>query len=230
MNRIKGIRTVTFDADGTLWNFEKVMLHSLAITLTELQKTLPDTAGKLTVDRMIEIRNQVATEHKGKTTSLEHIRHEAFKQTLREIGKPDNKLATRLTELFLKHRYQDIQLYGDVRQTLKTLQKNYTLGIISNGNCYPDQCGLKNTFTFTIFAQDHHAGKPDPKLFQIALQRAACTRHQLIHIGDSLEEDVEGAIRAGVKSVWLNRNHQKNNLTLKPDWEISSLTELLKIL
>lgn len=230
MNKIKNITTVTFDADGTLWDFEKVMRHSLRIALTELEKTLPETAGMLTVHKMIEIRNQVATKHKGKTTSLEHIRHEAFKQTLKEIGKPDNKLATKLTRLFLKHRYQDIQLYNDVHHVLKTLQESYTLGIISNGNCYPDQCGLKDTFAFTIFAQDHGAEKPDPRLFQIALQKAACTRQQLIHIGDSLEEDIQGAIRAGVKSVWLNRNRQENNLTLKPDREISTLTELLGII
>jgi phosphoglycolate phosphatase-like HAD superfamily hydrolase len=38
MEKILGIRAVSFDADGTLWDFQKVMRHSLHYVLKELQR------------------------------------------------------------------------------------------------------------------------------------------------------------------------------------------------
>jgi len=230
MNKIAGIKAISFDADGTLWDFDTVMRHSLRCALTELEKACPDAAGLLSVDKMIRIRNRVAAELKGRVISLEDVRHEAFRQTLRDIGKPDDALATRLTHLFLERRFKDIKLFDDAFQVLEVLRKKYTLGILSNGNCYPERCGLGGVFTFAVFAENHGVAKPDPKLFQITLRNAGCSEHQLLHVGDSLEEDVEGAIRAGIKSVWLNRKHEKNSSRIRPDFEIASLLELLNIL
>ena len=35
------IRVVSFDGDGTLWDFEKVMRHSLSHALGELRRLVP---------------------------------------------------------------------------------------------------------------------------------------------------------------------------------------------
>ena len=49
------------------------------------------------------------------------------------------------------------------------------------------------------------AGKPDPAIFEFALEAAGCRAAQALHVGDSLEEDVTGARAAGIEVVWLNR-------------------------
>jgi len=85
-------------------------------------------------------------------------------------------------------------------------------------------------FQFVVFSQDHGVEKPNPRLFQIAVEKAGCSKQQLLHVGDSLEDDVTGAINAGVKCVWLNRKRARNDLNLKIDYEISFLSELLEIL
>src|SRR6516225_1005987 len=85
--KISQIRAISFDGDMTLWDFDKVMRHSLAHALIELRARLPgDKCVDLPVDRLIEIRNTVAEELKGKGVALEWIRLEAFRRTIAAIG------------------------------------------------------------------------------------------------------------------------------------------------
>lgn len=230
MNKIIGVKAISLDADGTLWDFEKVMRHSLNHVLRELKKLDPDAADTLDIDRMIEIRDGVANELKGGVTSLEDIRLEAFRQTLKDIGRPSDALASHLNQVYLEHRFEDIRLYDDVLPALKALRVKYALGILSNGNSYPERCGLEGMFKFVVFSQDYGVEKPNSRLFQIALEKAGCSKHQLLHVGDSLQDDVMGAINAGIRCVWLNRRRVENNWDLRIDYEISSLLELHEIL
>ena len=139
-------------------------------------------------------------------------------------------MALRLNQVYLKHRFGDTQLFDDAFPTLNALRVRYTLGILSNGNSYPERCGLEGTLQFVVFSQDYGVEKPNSTLFQIALEKAGCSRHQLLHVGDSLQEDVIGAINADIRCVWLNRKQVKSILNLKIDYEISSLLELPEIL
>jgi HAD superfamily hydrolase (TIGR01549 family) len=206
------------------------MRHSLHHVLRELEKLDSDAADMLDVEKMIEIRNRVADKMKGKVTNLEDIRLEAFRQTLRDIGRPNDALASHLNQVYLKHRFEDIKLFNDVLPALRALRGKYTLGILSNGNSYPERCGLEGMFRFVVFSQDYGVEKPNPRLFQITVEKAGCAKQQLLHVGDSLQDDVIGAINVGIKCVWLNRKRVKNNLDFKINHEISSLLELLEIL
>ena len=230
MGKITGIKAVSFDADGTLWDFNKVMRLPLQRSLLELGEKDPSAAAILDVNKMIEIRERVAEEMAGRTPKHEQIRLEAFRRTLREIGRPDDALAGHLTEVYLRHRFGDIEPYEDVLPALRALGKKYKLGILSNGNSYSERCGLGGVFQFAVFSQDHGVEKPDPRIFRITIEKAGCSKDELLHVGDSLESDVKGAVESGVRCVWLNRLGLENDTNIKADVEISSLLELLEIL
>lgn len=221
------ITTISFDADGTLWDFRKVMRHSLRYALAELRRLRPSTPDSLSIDKMIDLRNQVAEELNGKVTNLEKVRLAAFEKTLQYIGVVDDALAAYLNAVYLKHRFEDIQLYDDVIPTLDALKERYKLGLLSNGNSYPERCGLENMFQFVVFSQDYGIEKPDPRLFEIAMEKAGCNEREFLHVGDSIQSDVLGAKRAGARSVWLNREGGENDTGIHADFEIASLTELL---
>ena len=223
------ITTISFDADGTLWDFEGVMHHALGCALEELRRLVPATPDSLTIETLIAIRNQVAEEHKNRGLTHEAIRLEAFKRTLQFIKSPDDNLAVHLNTLYLKHRFEDILLFDDVLPTLDKLQGRYMMGLLSNGNTYPERCGLGGYFQFVVFAQEHGIQKPNPRLFEIAIERAGCTKRQLLHVGDSFQNDVIGAKQAGIKSVWLNRQGTNNKAEQQPEFEISSLKELTRV-
>ena len=225
------ISVISFDGDMTLWDFLKVMRHSLEHTLTELQKHVPtQRALQLTIDEMVYIRNQFADEVKGRIWNLEDIRKKAFERTLEYVGYPDKELAAHLNTIYLKHRFGDIELYPDVIPTFDALAPHFRLGLLSNGNTYPERCGLEARFAFVVFSQDVQVEKPHPKIFEITAQQADCEFSQMLHVGDSLVNDVAGAQNVGISAVWLNREGVKNDTEIRPDYEISSLIEITTIL
>ncbi|MGD2247054.1 MAG: HAD family hydrolase [Candidatus Methanofastidiosia archaeon] len=230
--KISDIHAISFDGDGTLWDFDTVMRHSLYCTLQELEKIDFDAAAQLDIETMITIRNKVAFTLKGKTTNLEEIRLEAFKQTLKDIGRPDDDLAYHLNQVYLSHRFEDITLFDDVLPVLQVLKTKFILGLVSNGNSYPEQCGLQDMFEFVVFSQDYNVEKPDPEIFQIAAKKAGCLPYQLLHVGDSIQNDIMGAFAAGAPCIWLNRKGEKKymDVDLPIEYEIESLRELFKIL
>ncbi|UCB42656.1 MAG: HAD family hydrolase [Dehalococcoidales bacterium] len=230
MPRLTGIKAISFDADGTLWDFQKVMRHSLGKVMEELERLDPKSATELDIEKMIAIRNRVAEELKGKTTNLEEVRFQAFKRDLEEIGRPNDDLARHLNTVYLQHRFEDIEPYEDALPTLHTLRERYALGLLSNGNSYPERCGFEGLFQSVVFSQYHNVEKPDPEIFRITLRELGCSEAELLHVGDSLENDVEGAHNAGIRCVWLNRDNIENKTDITPDYEIHSMTELVDIL
>ncbi len=83
------------------------------------------------------------------------------------------------------------------------------LGIISNfdSRLFPVMRGLGidtlfDTITISSLSQ---AAKPAPKIFRLALEKHAADPEEGLHVGDSLRDDVEGAINAGLHAVLLDR-------------------------
>lgn len=226
-----GTKSVCFDLDGTLYDFQKVMRHSLEIILAELTRRIPECAERLSVDKMIQTRDRTAQELKGKITNLEQVRLISFKRTLNYCGVDDDELAEELNRLYLKHRFEDAVLFDDVLPTLEGLRRKYILGVMSNGNSYPKTLGLEHFFQFIILAQDVGIEKPDPGIFHLAVQKAGCLPDELLYVGDSQEEDILGARRAGVRIAWFNRaKAQLQPHIPRPDYEINRLDMLLEIL
>ncbi len=163
-------------------------------------------------------------------THLEELRFRAFERTVERVGGADRRLASELNAVYLKHRFEDVELYDDVAPALDLLGRRFLLGLISNGNGYPERCGLGERFAFVVFSQDVGVEKPAPGIFHAACRRAGCDPQELLHVGDSLESDVLGANEVGAVSVWLNRGGASNASRIRPRFEVSSLTELRSIL
>ena len=230
MQSFGDITTISFDADGTLFDFERVMRASLGIILDQMVKLAPKAAGALTVDDLVAIRDRVADEWRGQGQSHEAIRLEAFRRTLERLRHPNEALAYQLNAQYMRHRFSDIRAYDDVLPALSILRDRFKLGIISNGNSYPDRCGLEGFFQFHAMSQDHGVEKPDPLLFRLAMEEAGCAAEQMLHVGDSLHTDILGARNAGALSVWLNRRGIPNDTGIVVEHELSSLGQLPRLL
>lgn len=63
--------------------------------------------------------------------------------------------------------------------------------------------GLKPNGIFT--SEDAKAYKPRKELFELALRETGLRADQVVHIGDSLSSDVQGAGQAGISAIWVNR-------------------------
>lgn len=95
------------------------------------------------------------------------------------------------------------------KETLQSLKQNgYTIGIVSNAdgrvNQYLDYAGLTPWIDFIVDSGSVGVEKPDPRIFQIACDRANIEPGEAVHVGDLYEVDVTGARRAGVTPLLLD--------------------------
>ena len=103
------------------------------------------------------------------------------------------------------------RFYPEVPGVLKALaEKGLILAIVSNWDSrLPLLCERMNLLPpirFVIASGMVGAAKPNPAIFQEALKRAAVSPGNVLHVGDSLEEDIQGARSAGIRALWVNRN------------------------
>ena len=63
---------------------------------------------------------------------------------------------------------------------------------------------MDSYFSFAISAADVGASKPSPEMFLEAMRRAEVSPAHAVHIGDHPIDDIEGANRVGMHSIWVN--------------------------
>jgi putative hydrolase of the HAD superfamily len=117
--------------------------------------------------------------------------------------------------------------YPDVEPVLRELRAaDVKLVIASNWDCsLPDwlaPLGLLDLVDGVVTSADLGAAKPHPALFRRALELAGAGPDEAVHVGDSLENDVQGARAAGIRPLLLVRQGEP-----PPDVEaLRSLAEL----
>lgn len=65
--------------------------------------------------------------------------------------------------------------------------------------------GLDALVDAVLCVEEVPAAKPDPRAYHAACAALAVTPGQAVMVGDSWEKDVQGARRAGLRAVWVNR-------------------------
>lgn len=228
--KLAGIEAVSFDADGTLWDFHKVMRSGLALAVDEIRRRFPDLAqGQPSVEGLIAVRERLGPALRANGASHEEVRLVAFGEALRELGHADDGFARELTQHYLEHRFARIELFDDALPVLARLKRELRVGVVSNGNSYPRACGLDGWFDYEVFSTACREQKPSCGIFDAAARAAGCPAGAIAHVGDSLAEDVLGACAAGQVAVWLNRGGAGERLPGDIP-EIRSLAELPPLL
>jgi len=81
---------------------------------------------------------------------------------------------------------------------------------VSNWDCslgeVLDRCGLSQHLDAVVSSAGAGARKPDPAIFERALALAGCRAGEALHVGDTPEEDVQGARAAGIRVLLLDRD------------------------
>lgn len=152
--------------------------------------------------------------------------------SLKEFDIEDKDFAHMLSEMFRRNRRKRHLLFPETIEVLENLSSEYKLGLITNGT--PDLQWekinggkLKKYFKHIIISGEVNFGKPDKQIFKIALNKFKVKKEAAIMVGDSIDRDIEGAKLSGIKSVWLNRNNNKQEFTARPDYIIKNLRELI---
>jgi putative hydrolase of the HAD superfamily len=107
---------------------------------------------------------------------------------------------------------QHFELYDDVPEVLRDLSdRGLRIGLISNTHrclaSFQTHFELQGLISATVSSSQHGFMKPHPSIFRAALQLIDVEPAEGVMVGDSVRQDVEGAMRAGMGAVLLQRGH-----------------------
>lgn len=127
------------------------------------------------------------------------------------------RLQESLTELHIlcQRFWMYAPLYNDVKDFFEKCP--YEIYIISNnGKKYIAEAMKVNDISPTgiITADMVKAYKPHPTLFKKALEVSGCTVDEVVHIGDSITSDVNGAKEVGIKPILLDRDNKYGTIDI----------------
>lgn len=161
---------------------------------------------------------------------------EAWIRGLKGIGIDDPELGRKLAAHFPEARKQSPILYEESLEVLGQLKGRYQLLLLTNGSPSLQNMKLEITpeiapyFDHVVISGAFGRGKPDPAIFQHALSKFGLQPEDVLMVGDNLMTDIIGAKKAGIRSVWINREAKAPHETIIPTYEINHLRELLPIL
>lgn len=225
------IKLITFDLDDTLWDTAPAIVSAEAMLRDWLAEHAPKL-GPVPVEHLWDIRSRLVEADPSFKHRISALRRRVLFLALEDAGygHPEAQdLADRSFEVFLQGRHQ-LDIFPEVVPTLELLTKQYTLGVVTNGNADVRRLGLADYFSFALCAEDLGIGKPDPAPFLEALKRGNADARHAVHVGDHSGDDIAGAQQAGLRAIWYNPTGKPWESDRLPDAQIRSLTELPGVL
>lgn len=90
---------------------------------------------------------------------------------------------------------------------------------------------LLSFFDITVFSDEVGLQKPSREIFEYVAKKVEADLDRLVHVGDSLENDLAGALTAGAKAVLVNRNLPLDMLRLgRNAYVVKDLRKLPEVL
>lgn len=162
-------------------------------------------------------------------------RKDAWTGGLKRLGIEDEAFGAELANLFIENRKASPFIYEETFSVLDALKNKYKLVLITNGSPSLQNTKLDITpelvpyFDEIIISGDFGVGKPEPSIFEHALNLCGLKPEEALMVGDNRMTDILGANRTGIPSVWINRENEAATEVM-PTYEITSLLQLEGIL
>ena len=176
------------------------------------------------------IRASLQELRRHRAKGLEKTNEEIYGAALRRVGIPaDDEILKMIHDTFKKHYISTF--YPCSEETLKKLAEKYKLALISNTmSDQPremlEETGMDGLFELIICSRDLGIRKPNPAIFKHVMDKLGVLPGETVHVGDSVEADMEGASDSGIAPVWIRTPDQGS-------WSghaISSICDLPKFL
>lgn len=203
------IKHIFFDLDHTLWDFE-----------TNSSKTFSHILKKNELDinfnDFIEVYKPINHKYwklfREDKVSKKDLRYFRLKEAFDAINyKASDDIIHILSEEYITFLSQHNALFNNAIEVLEYLKKKYVMHIITNGFEEVQFRKLKNSnllpfFDKIITSEKVGVKKPNPKIFQYAMDISGASSHESIMIGDNFEADILGAINVGMQAIFCEFN------------------------
>jgi len=208
---MKHYKHVFFDLDRTLWDFDaaaEVAFERLFEKYDLQSLGIPDAHEFHEVYHPLNERLwELYRENKITKDDLNRTR---FVLPLAHYGIHDIALADRLSEDYVYWSPRIVRLVPGTMELLDYLKPKYHLHLITNGfqevqHTKLSGSGMEPYFETLTVSEEVGVKKPNPEIFQFALQKAKAEASESLMVGDEMAVDIEGARAAHIDQVFFNR-------------------------
>ncbi len=220
---------ILFDLDNTLLDFDLAESKAIAKTLEDIDIE-PNNEN---IQIYQDINESLWKKLEKGQIRRDKIATERFSIFLKKMNK--NQSVSAVSRAYLDNLAMQGILLPDTMPVLDELAEVATLAVITNGFTKTAQARVANSgndkYMEDVFISEKiGVDKPNRKIFDVALSTLGVEdRKRVLIVGDRLESDIKGGINAGIATCWFNPQGDANNTDIRPNFEISSLHELYKI-
>ncbi len=224
------IKHVFFDLDHTLWDFDKNsgLTFEKIFKLNDIETNLEDF---LEVYEPINLKYWKL--YREERVSKANLRYGRLKEAfdILEVAIED-KTINHLSVAYIDYLTTFNHLFEGTFEILDYLKNKYELHIITNGFEEAQERKMKNSNIrgyFKTITNSEMVGvkKPNPKIFNFALDSANALPEESIMIGDSLEADIEGADNIGMDTIYFDYRNLNNTKDYKRITKLKSIENYL---
>ncbi|HCX72429.1 MAG TPA: noncanonical pyrimidine nucleotidase, YjjG family [Candidatus Cloacimonas sp.] len=225
------IKTLLFDADGTLFNFEKAEKVALEKTLEHFK--INQNLGKLS-QIYNKCNSNVWEKFEKKEITAKQLRIERFRLFLEQTGIKGE--AAQFSKVYINELSQCSYLLNDAKEIVQELYGKYELALITNGLEDVQKARIYNSdlskfFSQVFISEEIGFPKPDTRIFDYVFKKILHkNKEQVLIVGDNLYSDIKGGNDYGIFTCWFNPHNKNNKSGIEPEFEINSLPEIKKIL
>jgi putative hydrolase of the HAD superfamily len=226
---------IIFDVGGTLLHFDRAKLAQFyARAVSERNILLDFTRIEIVLEGL---EHELPSLSQERELSLEEDMGKSFwdffyAEGFRRLGiKADmSEPVAEIRARFMRGEFE--ALFDDTVPTLEAFaSRGVPMGIVSNFSPNLEQIlrqqGIHRYFDFFIVSAIAGVEKPDPRIFDLAVDVGKYAREQLVYVGDSIFHDMQGAQNAHIAGILVDRT---NRFPDYPGERIENLMELVEII
>ena len=225
------IKHIIFDADDTLYDYQKAE----EIAKSHINDVLK-THG-IEIDAFWNRFNRAAPvlfrQFADGSITRDEYRIRRFADVLQGYHEKFRALISELNHIYIQETTHKIELFEDAIPLMKILRaKSIETAILTNGPSDSQRAKFKN-LGLSRYIQKIYIGeeigfsKPNRKAFEYVLRDLDAAASHVLMVGDSIENDIDGAEQAGINAVLIDRG---NRYSEHAGTRIVTLTEIIELL
>ena len=206
----KKYRHLFFDLDRTLWDFDAAAEVAFERIYEKYDlKALGIPSAHEFHEVYHPLNEQLWVQYRANAITKDELNRTRFLKPLEHYGIHDVDLADHLSEDYVYWSPRIVRLVPGTMELLDYLKPKYHLHLITNGfqevqHTKLNGSGMAPYFETLTVSEEVGVKKPNPEIFQYALQKAGAQAGESLMIGDEMAVDIDGARAVGMDTLLFN--------------------------
>ena len=220
-------RGILIDADDTLFDFQAGNRNAVRRLMDEIGYRHPDR-----YDQYETINQSCWAELERGLMTQSQLQTERFTRFFTRYGVPGDPYCA--GQRFAKLLGQQAVLLPGAEAAVRAIAERLPVLILTNGVTVTQKrrlalSPLKDVVAGLVISQEVGCAKPDPAIFDIALERLGVSRRDALMIGDGVNSDIRGANSAGIDACWLNPSGRTLPAGVHAEYEIADIRQCVSV-